>query len=79
MSTGARWTELLTCPNCRNSGLLQLFQPSGSTYEYRAESVPDGFKIVHTECGELYWCRGCRRESIHSDAGRLHATSEQIN
>lgn len=78
MATGARWAELLTCPNCRKSGLVQLSQPGGSTYEYRAESVPDGFKIACTEYGELYWCRGCRREAIHSDPGRLHATSKPV-
>ena len=78
MATGARWAELLTCPKYRKSVLVQLSQPGGSTYEYRAESVPDGFKIACTEYGELYWCRGCRREAIHSDPGRLHATSKPV-
>jgi hypothetical protein len=55
MQAGNKWTELLTCPACGQSGILYLSQPEGRVYDFSVEAVPAAFKVVHTEYGETFF------------------------
>jgi hypothetical protein len=58
---GTKWTELLTCPNCGQSGPVRLSQLEGRVYDFSVEAVPAGFEVVHTEYGEIFFCSACNR------------------
>ena len=52
MGIGMQWDELLTCPNCGQSGPVHLSQPEGGAYDMSVEAVPEGFEFVGTAYGE---------------------------
>jgi hypothetical protein len=54
MMAGNKWTELLTCPNCKASGLVHLSQPEGRGYDFNAEVVPAGFRVVCTNMAKSF-------------------------
>jgi hypothetical protein len=64
MTAGTQWSELLTCPNCGQSGPVHLSQPEGRAYDFSVEAVPVGFKVVRTEYGETFFCSVCDRHAI---------------
>jgi hypothetical protein len=68
MMAETKWTELLTCPNCRQSGPVHLSQPEGRAYDFSVEAVPVGFKVVRTEYSETFFCSACDRDAITSYA-----------
>jgi hypothetical protein len=55
MQAGNKWTELLTCPACGQSGIVYLSQPEGRVHDFSVEAVPAAFKVVHTEYGETFF------------------------
>jgi hypothetical protein len=55
MMAGTEWTELLTCPNCGQSGPVHLSQPEGRVYDFSVEAVPAAFKVVQPEYGETFF------------------------
>jgi hypothetical protein len=67
MMAGTKWTELLTCPNCRQSGLIHLSQPEGRDYGFSVEAVPAGFKVVRREYGETFFCSACDQLATTND------------
>jgi hypothetical protein len=69
MTAGTQWTELLTCPNCGQSGTVHLSQPEGRAYDFSVEDVPVGFKVVRTEYGEIFFCSICDRPTqVHCNS-----------
>jgi len=76
MSAGTKWTELLTCPNCRQSGLIHLSQPEGRAYDFSVEVVPAGFKVVRAEYGDTFFCGACERKAVTDDPGPLYSKSK---
>jgi hypothetical protein len=54
-----QWTELLTCSNCRNSGLARLSQSEKGAFDFSVEAIPSGFKVVRMEFGETFYCEAC--------------------
>jgi hypothetical protein len=63
-----QWIELLTCPNCGESGTVQLSQPEGRVYDVSVEAVSAGFKVVRVEFGEAFYCKAC---NLPTDAKHL--------
>jgi hypothetical protein len=61
MTPAATWIELLTCQKCGRSELVHLSQPEGSTFGMRVDAMPEGFKIVEHELGEVFFCEACDR------------------
>ena len=76
MMAGTKWTELLTCPNCRHSELIHLSQPEGRAYDFNVEAVPAGFRVVGTEYAETFSCSACDRHAISSYPGPLYSRSK---
>ena len=76
MMAGTKWTELLTCPNCRRSGLIHLSQPEGRAYDFSVEAVPAGFKVVRAEYGDTFICGACDRKADTDDPGPLYSKSK---
>ena len=76
MTAGTQWTELLTCPNCGQSGLVRLSQPEGRVYDFSVDAVPAGFKVVRTEYGETFSCSACDRHAIANYPGPLYSRSK---
>jgi hypothetical protein len=74
MTAGTRWTELLTCPNCEQSGPVHLSK--GRVYDMSVEAVTTGFKVVRTEYGETFFCKACDRQALTSYPGQLYSKSE---
>jgi hypothetical protein len=64
MKAGTQWTELLTCPNCGQSGPVYLSQPEGRVYDFSVETIPAGFKVVRTEYSEIFFCKACDRQAV---------------
>ena len=64
MQAGNKWTELLTCPACGQSGILYLSQPEGRVYDFSVEAAPAGFKVVSTEYGETFFCGVYDRQAV---------------
>jgi hypothetical protein len=58
-----RWTELLSCSNCRLTELAHLSQPKKRAFDFRVDAVPEGFKIVRLEFGETFYCQACDRQA----------------
>jgi hypothetical protein len=71
MRAGTQWTELLTCPNCGQSGPVHLSQPEGRVYDFSVEAVPAGFKVVRTAYGETFFCKACDRQAVTNYPGQL--------
>lgn len=63
-----QWIELLTCPNCGESGTVQLSQPEGRVYDVSVEAVSAGFKVVRVQFGEAFYCKAC---NLPTDAKHL--------
>jgi hypothetical protein len=61
MTASNQWTELLTCSNCRTSGLVRLSQSEKRPYDFSVEAIPAGFKVVRLEFGETFYCEACDR------------------
>jgi uncharacterized protein YbaR (Trm112 family) len=61
MKVGDRWTELLTCPNCKMSGPALLSRPERRAFDFSVETIPTGFKVVRSEFGEIFVCESCNR------------------
>ena len=78
MIAGTNWTELLTCPDCRQSGLIHLSQPEGRAYDFSVEAMPVGFKVVCTEFGETFFCSACDRHAIASFPGPLSMPPDRL-
>jgi hypothetical protein len=77
MSAGPQWTELLTCPNCGQSGLVHLSQPEGRVYDFSVEAVPAGFKVVSmANYGETFFCKACDRPAVTNYPGPLYSRSK---
>jgi hypothetical protein len=76
MRAGTKWTELLTCPDCGQSGPVHLSQPEGRVYDFSVEGVPAGFKVVRTEYGETFFCSACDRHAISNYPGSLYSRSK---
>jgi hypothetical protein len=70
MTAGAQWTELLTCPNCGQSGRVHLSQPEARVYDMSVEAVPAGFKVVRLAYGETFFCKSCDRQAVTSYPGQ---------
>ena len=51
------WNEKLRCPQCRKTGMANLSQEGHDTLI--VQSVPDGFKVVHTQNGPDFYCTDC--------------------
>lgn len=76
MRAETQWTELLTCPNCGQSGPVHLSQPEGRVYDFSVEAVPAGFKVVGTEYGETFFCKACDRHAVTNYPGPLYSRSK---
>jgi hypothetical protein len=61
MAANSRWTELLTCPDCGQSGVVHLSQPEGRPFDVNIETIPLGFKIADHRLVETFFCRDCDR------------------
>jgi hypothetical protein len=76
MQAGNKWTELLTCPACGQSGIVHLSQPEGRVYDFSVEAVPAAFKVVHTEFGETFFCSACDQHAITKYPGPFYSRNE---
>jgi transcription elongation factor Elf1 len=76
MRAETQWTELLTCPNCGQSGPVHLSQPEGRVYDMSVEAVPAGFKVVRMAYGETFFCKACNRQAVTKYPGPLYSTSK---
>jgi hypothetical protein len=76
MQAGNKWTELLTCPACGQSGIVYLSQPEGRVYDFSVEAVPAAFKVVHTEYGETFFCSACDQHAITKYPGPFYSRNE---
>jgi hypothetical protein len=76
MKAGTQWTELLTCPNCGQSGPVNLSQPEGRVYDFSVEAIPAGFKVVRTEYGEIFFCKACDCQAVTNCPGPLCSGSK---
>ncbi len=74
MRAGTKSTELLTCPNCGQSGPVHLSQPEGRVYDFSVEAVPAGFKVVRMEYGEAFFCGACDRQAVTNYPGPLYSS-----
>ena len=63
-----QWIELLTCPNCGESGTVHLSQPEGRDWDMSVEAVSAGFKVVRVEFGEAFYGKAC---NLPTDAKHL--------
>ena len=63
MAVSNQWAELVKCPNCGQSGRVQLSQPKGRIYDISVEAVPIGFNAVSTAYSESFFCEACDREA----------------
>jgi hypothetical protein len=61
MIASNQWTELLTCSNCRMSGLARLSQPEKRAFDFSVEAIPTGFKVVRMEFGKIFFCEACNQ------------------
>jgi hypothetical protein len=52
------WNEKLRCPNCSKTGMASLSQSEGERTP-TVQSVPEGFKVVHTRYGPHFHCGTC--------------------
>jgi hypothetical protein len=76
MRAETQWTELLTCPNCGQSGPVHLSQPEGRVYDFSVEAVPAGFKVVRTAYGETFFCGACDRQAVTNYPGLLYPVNK---
>jgi hypothetical protein len=53
-----QWNEVLRCPQCKSSGLVNLSQPNDSDMP-SVDSISDGFKAEQTEYGPGFLCGVC--------------------
>jgi hypothetical protein len=61
MTASMRWSELLTCPTCGQSGVVHLSQPEGRAYDVDIDAVPAGFKVANHGFAEAFFCSDCDR------------------
>jgi hypothetical protein len=52
------WNETLRCPTCGKTGMANLWQDEDAETA-TVQRVPNGFKIVQTECGPNFNCEAC--------------------
>ncbi len=71
MTPGSTWIELLTCPQCGQSGTAHLSQPEGSAFGTSVEAMPAGFKVANHEFGETFFCEVCDRLAVTTYPGQL--------
>jgi hypothetical protein len=76
MRAGTKWTEVLTCPDCGQSGPVHLSQAEGRVYDFSVEAVPAGFKVVRIEYGETFFCSACDRQAVTNYPGSLYSRSK---
>jgi hypothetical protein len=50
------WVEHLICIRCRKIGTAQLSTADKLSWDVRVDSVPDGFRMVHSEYGGVNFC-----------------------
>lgn len=53
-----QWTEQLRCPQCRRTGMVNLYQGRNDDTP-TVDDLPEGFKIVITEYGPGFRCATC--------------------
>jgi hypothetical protein len=53
-----QWTETLRCPNCRKIGRTDLTQGERDETP-TVNSLPSGFKLLHTQFGPNFHCEDC--------------------
>jgi hypothetical protein len=66
MAAGTRWTELLTCQNCGQSGSVHSCMPEEEAYGFCVEAILAAFKVVPTKYGEIFFCSACDQRTITS-------------
>ena len=71
MQAGNKWTELLTCPACGQSGIVYLSQPEGRVYDFSASESPQ----LVTACAIPSWRRIGSRTSGAKASGLTGALS----
>jgi|HubBroStandDraft_2_1064218.scaffolds.fasta_scaffold1691362_2 hypothetical protein len=76
MGIGMQWDELLTCPNCGQSGPVHLSQPEGGAYDMSVEAVPEGFEFVGTAYGETFFCKACNRQAVANYPAQVYPMSK---
>jgi transcription elongation factor Elf1 len=76
MTASTQWTELLTCPNCGQSGPVHLSQPEARVYDMSVEAVPADFKVVRMAYGETFFCKACNRQAVTNYPGPLYSMNK---
>jgi hypothetical protein len=45
------WVENLKCANCRKTGAARFSAEDKYSWDFRVDSVPEGFKVTHSSVG----------------------------
>jgi predicted RNA-binding Zn-ribbon protein involved in translation (DUF1610 family) len=72
MTEWDQWTEVLRCPNCRATGIVELSQANPASQAYhdgaqnvRVEFAPGEFRVAVTELGCQFYCASCGASAHH--------------
>ncbi len=52
------WNEKLRCPECSKTGMASLSHREGDATP-SVQAIPDGFKVVDTQYGPVFYCGAC--------------------
>lgn len=55
------WNEKLRCLKCGKTGMASLCQSDGDDLP-AVQTIPDGFKVVDTRFGPVFYCGDCNVE-----------------
>jgi hypothetical protein len=58
MTIDDHWVEVLRCPRCKNTGTAELSE-TGSLFDIKVHSVPEGFRVFESEHGFNFHCSSC--------------------
>jgi len=53
------WIEKLCCPICQNIAEADLSTADEYSWDVKADSIPEGFKLVRTDGGSNFYCASC--------------------
>jgi hypothetical protein len=55
------WIENLMCRRCKKDGIAVLSTDDKLSWIVQVESVPEGFRAIHSEYGSNFYCSSCDR------------------
>jgi hypothetical protein len=55
------WVEFLSCRGCQTTGVALLSTEDKLSWIVKVESVPEGFRVIRSENGIIFYCSTCDR------------------